>query len=116
MANTKVKWESANAKWEKSPGDQDILGSESLWTWSDVTLLEDLIGQGAGEEEIAYHVHQLEPNKKKRFVKLVCKVKGLETYSGQKTIKNDIKISADDIRLVYKEVLGIDLAVENIQI
>ena len=55
-----MRMESANAKWEKSPGDQDILGSESLWTWSDVTLLEDLIGQGAGEEEIAYHVHQWE--------------------------------------------------------
>ena len=99
MANTKVKWESADSRWEKTPGDQDILGPESLWTWDDVTLLEDLIGQGASGEEIAYHVHQLEPKEKNRFVKLVCKVKGLETYSGQKTIKDDINLAIENIQI-----------------
>jgi len=116
MSNTKIKWESANATWEKSPPDQDSLGITSIWTWDDVTLLEDLKGQGASGEEIAYHVDQLDPIKKSRFIKLVCKVKGIETYSGQKTIKDVIKITADDVQLVYKEVLGIDLTVENINV
>ena len=47
---------------------------------------------------------------------LVCKVKGIETYSGQKTIREDIKITAEDCELVIKEVLGIDLTVENINV
>ena len=50
---------------------------------------------------------------KKRVIKLVCKVKGIETYSGQKTIRDDIEITAEDCELVVKEVLGIDLTVEN---
>ena len=52
----------------------------------------------------------------KRFIKLICKVKGIETYSGQKTIRDDIKVSTEDVELVIKEVLGIDLTVENIHV
>ena len=61
-------------------------------------------------------ISKLEPEKKKRFIKLICKVKGIETYSGQKTIRDDINVSAEDVELVIKEVLGIDLTVENIHV
>ena len=104
MANTKIKWEEANFKWEKAPGNQDTDGSIVPYTWDDVTLLEDLLSQGASGSEIAYHVE------------LVCKVKGIETYSGQKTIRDNIEVSAEDVELVIKEVLGIDLTVENIHV
>ena len=118
MANTKIKWDKADFKWEKAPGDPDpdLDGSVVPYTWDDVTLLEDLLAQGASGEEIAYHVDQLDPEKKKRFIKLVCKVKGIETYSGQKTIRDDIEITAKDCEMVIKEVLGIDLTVENINV
>jgi hypothetical protein len=118
MANTKIKWDKADFKWEKAPGDPDpdLDGSVVPYTWDDVTLLEDLLAQGASGEEIAYHVDQLDPEKKKRFIKLVCKVKGIETYSGQKTIRDDIKITAEDCEMLVKEVLGIDLTVENIHV
>jgi hypothetical protein len=115
MSNTKIKWNEADFKWDLAPGDQEALGV-APYTWNDVTLLEDLLAQGASGEEIAYHVDQLDPDKKKRFIKLVCKVKGIETYSGQKTIRDDIEITANDCELVIKEVLGIDLTVENIHV
>jgi hypothetical protein len=114
MSNTKITWQAADSKWNKSPKDQDTLGVASIWTWDDVTLLEDLKAQGT--DDILWNVEQLEPEKKQRFIKLVCKVKGIETYSGQKTIRDDIEITADDIELVYKKVLGVDLTVENIKI
>ena len=115
MANTKIKWGEAEFKWNFASGTQ-LSDGVKPYTWDDVTLLEDLLSQGASGSELAYHVEQLEPDKKKRFIKLVCKVKGLETYSGQKTIRDDIKISANDCELVIKEVLGIDLTVENIHV
>jgi hypothetical protein len=102
---TKIKWEEANFKWNENPHK-----------WDEVLLVEEVaeaIEAGAGIVE-AYK--QLEPEKKKRFIKLVCKVKGIETYSGQKTIRDDIDVSAEDIELVVKEVLGIDLTVENIHV
>ena len=99
---TKIKWNEANFKWEDNP-----------YIWNLVVEIVEAIEAGAG---IIEAVQKLEPEKKKRFIKLVCKVKGIETYSGQKTIRDDIKVSAEDIELVIKEVLGIDLTVENIHV
>jgi len=115
MANTKITWDTADFKWTISPKEQAALGV-GPYTWDDVTLLEDLKAQGASGKEILYHVDQLEPEKKKRFIKLVCKVKGIETYSGQRTIRDDIKVTSKDVELVIQEVLGIDLTVENIHV
>mgnify|MGYP003154752749 CR=1 FL=1 len=111
-AGDKIKWEEANFKWEKAPTDS----TKDRYIWNDVKFLEDLVTGGAGPEEIAYQVNQLEPEKKKRFIKLICKVKGIETYSGQKTVRDDIEITAEDCELVVKKVLGIDLTVENINV
>ena len=99
---TKITWDEANFKWNDNPH-----------IWNLVLEIVEAIESGVGVSEA---VEQLEPEKKKRFIRLVCKVKGIETYSGQKTIKDDIKISADDITLVIKEVLNVDLTVENIKI
>ena len=99
---TKIKWNEANFKWEDNPH-----------IWNLVVEIVEAIEAGAG---IIEAVQKLEPEKKKRFIKLVCQVKGIETYSGQKTIRDDIEVSAEDIELVIKEVLGIDLTVENIHV
>ena len=116
----KIKWEGADFKWELSPPSEDFRpGFKATvvpYTWDDVALIKEVVGGGAELPEIAYNVNQLEPEKKKRFIKLICKVKGIETYSGQKTIRDDIEVSAEDIELVIKEVLGIDLTVENIHV
>jgi type II secretory pathway component PulL len=102
-----LNWEDSNFLWNDNPH-----------TWDDVQLVVSLIeSRGASVPEILWQVDNLDPEKKRRFIKLVCKVKGIETYSGQKTMKTeDIKISADDVKLVVKDVLGIDLTVENIHV
>ena len=109
---TKIKWEDADLKWEKAPT------TGTPYTWDEVLLVEEVVveSDGASGDEIAWNVNQLDPEKKKRFIKLVCKVKGIETYSGQKTIRDDIEITAKDCEMVIKEVLGIDLTVENINV
>jgi hypothetical protein len=109
-AGDKIKWEDADFKWNDAvPGN--------IYTWNDVKFLEELVdGHGATADGILWHIDQADPEKKKRFIKLVCKVKGIETYSGQKTIRDDIKITTEDVKLVVKEVLGIDLTVENINV
>ena len=118
---TKIKWEDADFKWNIAPPSEDykpgFTASSFPFTWDDVALIEEVVEavQEAGGSVID-GISKLEPEKKKRFIKLVCKVKGVETYSGQKTIKDDIKISVEDIELVIKEVLGIDLTVENIHV
>ena len=48
--------------------------------------------------------------KRKRLIKLICKVKG-QTYEEEKRV-GDMKISVDDIRMVVKAVSNIDLDVK----
>tara|TARA_R100001377_G_scaffold44279_1_gene25209 strand:- start:16 stop:348 length:333 start_codon:yes stop_codon:yes gene_type:complete len=105
----KIKWEEADFKWELSPKD----GTKPRYTWDDVKFLEEIIAVG---DSLQSAIRALDPEKKKRFIKLICKVKGIETYSGQKTIRDDIEVKAEDIELVIKEVLGIGLTVENIHV
>ncbi len=109
MVITPIKWEDADFKWELAPTDTDA----DRYTWDDVTLVEEILDSGGGIFEA---IDKLDPEKKARFIKLVCKVKGIETYSGQKTIREDIEVTAKDIEMVVKEVLGIDLTVENIYV
>ena len=101
-----LNWEDSNFLWEDNPH-----------TWDDVQLVVSLVeSRGASVPEILWQVDNLDPEKKRRFIKLVCKVKGIETYSGQKTIRDDIKISAEDIELVVEKVLGRSITVENINV
>ena len=111
-AGDKIKWEDADFKWDLAPTRE----GEARYTWDDVKVLEEIVEAVADGGGIVDVVKQLDPEKKERFIKLVCKIKGIETYSGQKTIRDDIKISAEDCELVVKEVLGIDLTVENIHV
>ena len=102
---TKIKWEDADFKWNDNP-----------YKWDEVQLVEEVVDAIEANGGIADAIQQLSPEKKKRFIKLICKVKGIETYSGQKTIRDDIEVDAKDVELVVKEVLGIDLTVENIHV
>ena len=105
---TRLKWDNVKdltgiSKWGTNP-----------YKWDDIFLLLDVVGS-TGKETL-WNVNQLDPEKKKRFIRLICKVKGIETYSGQKTIRDDIKITTEDVKLVAKKVLGIELTVENIHV
>ena len=52
-------------------------------------------------------------DRKKRLIKLICKVQG-KTITEEKEIKN-YKIKATDIKLLAEKVLGIEVITENIK-
>jgi len=95
---TKIKWD-----------DADILWNNNSYTWDEVELVAEVVDAGGGFDELT-------KEKKKKFIELVCRIKGIKVYSGKKPVREDIKITAEDIKLVAKEVLGIDLTVENIHV
>lgn len=57
-----------------------------------------------------YRAGEIDANKKKRLIKLICKVKG-QTYEQEKEV-GDMNVSVDDIKMVVKKVLDIDLDVK----
>ena len=103
---------STNTQWNTIEGTWD----GNSFKWDEITLVTELVSEGASVPEILGLVQDFESEKRRRFIKLVCKVKGIETYSGQKTVRDDIVISTEDVQLVVKKVLGIDLTVENIHV
>ena len=101
---TKITWNSANFTW-----------NSNSFTWDEVQLVQEIIKtiqQGGGI--IEDDMHWIKPEKKKQLIKLILKVKGeILTESKQKQIKQ-YKIKAKDVRLVVKEVSGVELTTENI--
>ena len=100
---TKIKWENAN-----------YTSHNKTFTWDDVALVEEAVaalgGGGVIEDDAPWMENQ---DKKKRLVKLICKVQG-RTYKETKETQ-DIKIKASDIKLLAEKVLGIEVLTENIK-
>tara|TARA_R110001599_G_scaffold129212_1_gene303480 strand:- start:3929 stop:4216 length:288 start_codon:yes stop_codon:yes gene_type:complete len=81
--------------------------NSNTFTWDDVKLAK----RAAGEDWNTW-----EQKDKKKLVKLILKVYGNTiTESKQKEIKQ-YKITAKDIKIVVKEVLGVKIIAEGISI
>ena len=82
-------------------------------TWDELALAWDLsviTGAGNFDEEI----YKYDAKKKRKLISLTLKVHGNTiTEQKQKEIKQ-YKIKAKDIRLVVKEVLGVELIAEGV--
>lgn len=103
-------------------GFTDVLWNNAKWEWSECLLVAEIVAgilpgvdattlvqpwleepwspYRAGED-------QEKQNKRKRLIKLICKVKGVE-YNEEK-MKKDFKVTANDIKLVVKAVSDIDI-------
>ena len=91
------KWNTANFQWDDNP-----------YTWDDCAITQevvDVIQAGGSYQEVFK-----DKEKKKKFIKLICKVEGVE-YKETKEIK-ERQIRITDVALVAKEVLGVDIKVE----
>jgi hypothetical protein len=81
-------------------------------------LVEEILNQfGGGVDASKIYEETLQPSwmkdveKKKRLIRLICKVKN-ETYDESKENRTDIKIKIEDVKLVVKTISGIDLDIK----
>ena len=97
----------ANRTWSNN----SIIWSSNSFTWDEVQLVQEILGGGGNIED---DMPWMKPQKKEQLIKLILKVKG-ETLTESKTKQiKQYKIKAKDVRLVVKEVSGIELTTENI--
>ena len=80
------------------------------WTWGDVSFvieIADGIGTGNRRAREA-RLQQLDKDKKKRLIRLICRVKGEEqVYDETKEVyPGDIQLRLDDVDMVISKVLG----------
>ena len=115
---TPIKWKDADFKWNAAPPSEDykpgFKPSRFPYTWNDVALVEEVVealgGGGVIEDDMPW---MQDEEKKKRLVKLICKVQGRNYKETKET--QDIKIKASDIKLLAEKVLGIEVLTENIK-
>ena len=117
---TPIKWQDADFKWNTAPPSEDykpgFKPSKFPYTWNDVALVEEVVevvqqgGGGVMEDDMPWTQDE---EKKKRLVKLICKVQG-KTIKEEKEIQ-DYKIKVSDIKLLAEKVLGIEIMTENIK-
>ena len=96
----------ANITWNNN----SVIWNSNSFTWDEVQLVQEIRAGGNIEDDMPW----MKPEKKKKLIKLILKIKGKTlTESKQKQIKQ-YKIKAKDVRLVVKEVLGTEMIAENI--
>jgi len=104
------KWDYANFNWNATsptdgktyPPNERVIG---INLWSDCALIIELLGKSNPDDYLNQN-----PKKKKQFIKLLCQVQGKEYKETKEVHKTKIFIS--DIKLVAKEVLGIDVKID----
>ena len=79
----------------------DIVWKNLDFTWEDVQLLGKITSLRKGKTLDDYLVRR--PDDKKRLIRLICKVKGVEVYDEEKEVE-DSKIDIKDIDLLINEV------------
>ena len=73
------------------------------YTWSDVYFIVDAVGE-------PFNPLLWSKDKKRKFVKLLCKVKGIEYNESREVEETQIFIT--DVALVAREVAGIEIQIE----
>jgi len=110
MAFLCYKWGGCSVKWNLTN-----------WTWSECQLIEEIISGGnqpgvdASQLMPSWIIDsktQTEKEKRKRFIRLLCKIKGITAYDEEKLINEKITITVEDIKIVIKAVSGIDLNIK----
>jgi len=98
--------------WEQT--QYPIQWDNNPYTWDEVFVLIEVLEQiqgGGGYYEPHNAYKHLEEKKKKVLIKLIATVKG-EEYKEEKYKQQDIVITAEDIQLIAKKVLNIDVKIK----
>jgi len=106
MANSKVRW---NGTTEDGRTTSIQWGNNSF-TWGDVSLAteiaEVIVDDGVGYKKRKERLDNLfkDEDKKKRFIHLICRIKGEKVYDDKVEVK-DIDVKVEDAELVVETIV-----------
>lgn len=113
---TPFNWNKANFAWDN--GSPFPNQSNTPFTWDDVALIKQVVevlerlGPDADldlQDDALQDFVKDDPKKKKRLIKLICKVQG-KIYKETKEIE-EVKLNIEDVKLLIKEALGINVTI-----
>ena len=89
------------------PDSKSIVWGSNPFTWGDVAFIQEIVdGIGTGSRRAREaRIQQLDRDKKKRLIRLICRVKGEKVYDDVTEV-GDVKINIDDVELVAENIIG----------
>ena len=87
-------------------------GRVANYTWGDVSFvieIADGLGTG-GRRAREARLHQLDDEKKKKLIRLICRVKGEETAYDETKQVGDIQLKLDDVDMVISKVTKLNVS------
>ena len=89
------------------PSSQTIIWGSNPYTWGDAQFIQEIVdGVGTGSRRAREaRLQQLDKDKKKRLIRLICRVKGEKVYDDVTEV-GDVKINIDDVELVAEHIIG----------
>ena len=106
MTASKVKW---NGTTEDGRTTSVVWGNNSF-TWNDVTLAVEvekaITDDGIGYRRRKERLDKLlkDEDKKKKFIHLICRIKGEKVYDDKVEVK-DVNVSVEDAELVVETLI-----------
>ena len=106
MAKSKVRW---NGTTEDGRTTSVVWGNNSF-TWNDVTLAAEvekaITDDGIGYRRRKERLDKLlkDEDKKKKFIHLICRIKGEKVYDDKVEVK-DVNVSVEDAELVVETLI-----------
>ena len=89
------------------PSSKNIIWGSNPFTWGDVAFIQEIVdGIGTGSRRAREErLQQLDKDKKKRLIRLICRIKGEKVYDDVTEV-SDVKINIDDVELVAEHIIG----------
>ena len=106
MANSKVRWNGTTEDGRTT----SVQWNDNPFTWGDVTLAAEIAeiisDDGVGYTKRKERLDNLfkDEDKKKRFIHLVCRIKGEKVYDDKVEVK-DIDVKVEDAELVVETIV-----------
>ena len=89
------------------PSDITLIWGSNDFTWGDVQFIQEIVGGiGTGSRRAREaRLQQLDKEKKKRLIRLICRIKGEKVYDDVTEV-GDVKINIDDVEMVAESIIG----------
>jgi len=108
-----IQWDSDVTQVGKDQQNDNIPSNVSLvWgttdlTWGDVVFVQEIMdGIGSGSRrERQDRLNKLDDNKKKKLIRLICRIKGEKVYDDVTEV-GSVEVKVDDVELVAETIIG----------
>ena len=90
--------------------DADTIWNQTDETWSAICLAKEIIQGGGGFNERLRRLRREPRKEQKKFIKLLCTIKG-EEYDETKYFVPNVRVKATDFKIIEEELLKPELQI-----